>query len=72
LKQKYASYQEKIRNNLKARLPELETLSPSKQEAIMGILSFEYWDRLREHQSLSTAASIKAIVELLSSLLGSK
>jgi hypothetical protein len=38
----------------------------------MRILSFEYWDRLREHQSLSTAASIKAIVELLSSLLGSK
>ena len=72
LKQNYASYQEKIRNNLKARLPELETLSPSKQEAIIGILSFEYWDRLREHQSLSTADSIKSIIELLSSLLGSK
>lgn len=69
LKHNYAGYQDKMRADLMIWLPELETLSASKQEAVVGILSFEYWDRLRDHQSQTPAASIDAIVDLLNSLI---
>ena len=69
LNHNYAGYQDQMRANLKIWLPELETLSASKQEAVVGILSFEYWDRLRDHQSQTPAASIDAIVDLLNSLI---
>jgi AcrR family transcriptional regulator len=69
LKHNYAGYQDKMRADLKIWLPELEKLNASKQEAVVGILSFEYWDRLRDHQSQTPAACIDAIVDLLNSLI---
>lgn len=69
LNHNYAGYQDQMRANLKIWLPELETLSASKQEAVVGILSFEYWDRLRDHQSQTPTACIDAIVDLLNSLI---
>lgn len=65
----YARYQNQLRSDISSWLPELKQLSASKQEAIIGILSFEYWDRLRDHQSQSSTASIDLIIDLLSSLI---
>ncbi|MDG1813231.1 MAG: TetR/AcrR family transcriptional regulator [Porticoccaceae bacterium] len=69
LKHNYAGYQDEIRAFLKICLPEIENLNASKQEAIVGILSFEYWDRLRDHQYQTPTACIDAIVDLLNSLI---
>tara|TARA_B110000046_G_scaffold184877_1_gene224664 strand:+ start:4816 stop:5409 length:594 start_codon:yes stop_codon:yes gene_type:complete len=69
LTRNYAGYQNKLRADINIWLPELKTLCPSRLEAIMGILSFEYWDRLRDHQSQTPAASIDSIVDLLNSLI---
>ena len=69
LQQNYAGYQTRIRADILRSLPEIEQLSDNKKEAIVGFLSFEYWDRLRDHQSLSADASIALIGELLQALL---
>lgn len=69
LQQNYAIIQTKIRTDILRSLPEIEQLSNNKKEAILGILSFEYWDRLRDHQSLSAEASIDLISELLQGLI---
>ena len=69
LQRNYASYQTRIRADILRSLPEIEQLSDNKKEAIVGFLSFEYWDRLRDHQSLSADASIALIGELLQALL---
>ena len=69
LQQNYAIIQTKIRTDILRSLPEIEQLSNNKKEAILGILSFEYWDRLRDHQALSAEASIDLISELLQGLI---
>ena len=69
LQKNYAIIQTKIRTDILRSLPEIEQLSNNKKEAILGILSFEYWDRLRDHQSLSAEASIDLISELLQALI---
>ena len=69
LQQNYASYQTRIRTDILRSLPEIEQLSNNKKEAIIGVLSFEYWDRMREHQALSAEASINLISELLQGLI---
>ena len=69
LQQNYAIIQTKIRTDILRSLPEIEQLSNNKKEAILGILSFEYWDRLRDHQALSAEASIDLISELLQRLI---
>ena len=69
LQKNYAIIQTKIRTAILRSLPEIEQLSNNKKEAILGILSFEYWDRLRDHQSLSAEASIDLISELLQALI---
>ena len=69
LQQNYASYQGRIRADILRSLPEIEQLSCNKKEAIVGLLSFEYWDRLRDHQALSADASIALISELLQALI---
>ena len=69
LQKNYAIIQTKIRTDILRSLPEIEQLSNNKKEAILGILSFEYWDRLRDHQALSAEASIDLISELLQGLI---
>jgi AcrR family transcriptional regulator len=69
LQKNYASYQTRIRTYTLRSLPEIEQLSNNKKEAILGILSFEYWDRLREHQVLNAEASVDLISELLQGLI---
>lgn len=70
LQTNYARYQLKIRSDLDLRLPELSQLSPSKREAVDAIASFEFWDRLRDNQSMSIAASTDLVVEMLDTILG--
>jgi len=69
LQQNYATIQTRIRRDILRSLPEIEQLSDNKKEAIVGVLSFEYWDRLRDHQALSAEASIDLISELLQALI---
>jgi hypothetical protein len=71
LKQNYAKYQHKMRSDISRALPEIGQLSASRQEAIFAIMSFEYWDRLRDHQSLSTDDSAELLVGLLTDLIPS-
>lgn len=65
----YATIQTRIRRDILRSLPEIEQLSDNKKEAIVAVLSFEYWDRLRDHQALSAEASIDLISELLQALI---
>ncbi|MBT5388387.1 MAG: TetR family transcriptional regulator [Porticoccaceae bacterium] len=69
LKQNYAKYQNKMRSDIARALPEISRLSQSRQEAIFAIMSFEYWDRLRDHQSLSPEDSAALLIDLLESLI---
>ncbi len=69
LQQNYAKYQSTMRTDIGRALPEIGTLSQSQQEAIIGIMSFEYWDRLRDHQSLSIDDAKALVTELLQTLI---
>lgn len=69
LKQNYAKYQSKMRSDIARALPEISRLSQSRQEAIFAIMSFEYWDRLRDHQSLSPEDIAALLIDLLESLI---
>ncbi|MDG1165698.1 MAG: TetR/AcrR family transcriptional regulator [Porticoccaceae bacterium] len=69
LKQNYARYQSRMRADITRTLPEMAHLSSSRQEAIFGLMSFEYWDRLRDHQSLSAEGSAELLIDLLTSLI---
>jgi len=71
LKQNYAKHQSRMRTDISNALPEIGSLPVSQQEAIFGIMSFEYWDRLRDHQSLSIDDSRALITELLQALIPS-
>jgi AcrR family transcriptional regulator len=69
LRTNYARYQRGLRKDLDDWLPELKKLSRSKRQAVDAIASFEMWHRLRYHQGLSKASTIKLLVELLSELI---
>jgi AcrR family transcriptional regulator len=69
LKQNYAKYQSRMRADIVCALPEISQLPAHRQEAIFAIMSFEYWDRLRDHQSLSADHSAELLIELLNSLI---
>ncbi len=69
LKQNYAKYQRTMRNDIERALPEIAQLPAARQEAIFGIMSFEYWDRLRDHQALSADDSAELLIDLLKSLV---
>lgn len=69
LKQNYAKYQSQMRADIIRALPEVGQLPGPSQEAIFAIISFEYWDRLRDHQSLSTDESRELLIDLLKNLI---
>ncbi|NQX89998.1 MAG: TetR family transcriptional regulator [Halioglobus sp.] len=71
LRQQYARTQRQLRKDLDDWLPELGPLTAEKREMVDAITSFEYWNRLREHQSLSKKASIDLIARLLQSIIPS-
>jgi AcrR family transcriptional regulator len=69
LQKSYIAYQHQLRRDLDEWLPELESLTESKRQAVDGIASFEMWHRLRNIQSLDKTDSIKIIVEMLKALI---
>ena len=69
LSKNYGRYQRGLRKNLQDWLPELEGLDPSSREAVHGIASFEFWNRLRDHQGLSKKAAIEVVVKMLNGLV---
>jgi AcrR family transcriptional regulator len=72
LKHNYQHYQNQLRSNIYTSLPELNKLGNNIQEAVVAALSFEYWNRLRDHQSLSPEASISLLEDILNPLIGAK
>ena len=69
LQKSYIAYQHQLRKDLDEWLPELESLTESKRQAVDGIASFEMWHRLRNIQSLGKTDSIEIIVEMLEALI---
>ena len=69
LHENYARYQRALRNDNFDWLPELDSLPIALQHSIEAQLSFEHWDRLRDHQNLSADEAKAAIAETLARLL---
>jgi AcrR family transcriptional regulator len=68
LHQNYARYQRALRLDLEDWLPEAKTLGAAKITALEGLLSFEFWDRLRDHQNLNVNEAKSAIVDTIRAL----
>ena len=68
LHQNYARYQRALRLDLEDWLPEAKNLGATKMAALEGMLSFEFWDRLRDHQNLNASEAKNAIVETVRAL----
>jgi AcrR family transcriptional regulator len=69
LRRNHARNQRGLRKDLEDWLPELESLPRSGREAVDAVVSFEMWNRLREHQGLSRKASMEIVKGLLKSLI---
>ena len=69
LTQQYARNQRGLRKDLERWLPELRQVPDELREAIDGIASFEYWDRLRTEQGLGKKAATELVSNLLLGLL---
>lgn len=65
----YARNQRALRKDLDLWLPELSEVSEETREAIDGIASFEFWDRLRTEQGLGKKAASQLISNLVLALL---
>ncbi|MCH2190390.1 MAG: TetR/AcrR family transcriptional regulator [Gammaproteobacteria bacterium] len=68
LRDNYAKVNLFLRKDLNKRIPELNGVAKDTRELIDGLMSFEMWERLRDHQNLSREKSIHIIrrsVELL-------
>jgi len=69
LRKNYARYQRGLRKDLDDWLPELESLTRVKREAVDAVASAEMWLRLREQQGLSKKHAIEVIVDMLARLV---
>jgi AcrR family transcriptional regulator len=69
LRKQYARTQQQIRADLEDWLPELKALSGQEREMVDAVASFETWERLREHQSLSKKTSIDLVAALLRKII---
>ena len=65
LQEQYARVQRQLRRDLEDWLPELKGFGSQKREMVDAVVSFEYWNRLRENQGLSRKTSIKLVTGLL-------
>lgn len=69
LREQYARAQRQLRKDLNDWLPELQSLDAEEREMVDAVASFEFWNRLREHQGLSRKTSIRLTTELLRRIL---
>jgi AcrR family transcriptional regulator len=69
LREQYARAQRQLRKDLDDWLPELQALDAEQREMVDAIASFEYWNRLREHQGLNRKVCIRLITGVMRRLL---
>lgn len=65
LRANYARAQRNLRKDLLSWLPELTDLDRGERAAIEATISFEMWNRLRQHQNQGKKASIEIVTSLL-------
>ncbi|MVU82769.1 TetR family transcriptional regulator [Nocardia sp. ET3-3] len=58
-----------LRAHLRTHLPELDALEPAAREAAYAMCSWETWEVLRRHQSLSPAEARAAVTAVLTRML---
>jgi AcrR family transcriptional regulator len=61
LRDNYARVNSNLRKDLTKRIPELKEVNADTREIIDGLVSIEMWERLREHQKISLARSIRIV-----------
>jgi hypothetical protein len=61
-----------MRKDLDDWLPELKRLPSEEREMIDAIASFEYWNRLREHQGLNKKASTGLVTRLMQRIIANQ
>lgn len=69
LRNNYARINRGLRKDLDKRLPELKEVDADTREIIDGLASIEMWVRLRDHQKLSQARSIRIIQQSIELIL---
>jgi len=69
LRDNYARVNRFLKRDLTKRIPELRDVGPDSRELIDGLASIEMWERLRDHQKLSRAKSIRIIRRSLELIL---
>jgi AcrR family transcriptional regulator len=65
LREQYSRLQRQLRKDLDDWLPELKGLGTDARELVDAVASFEYWNRLREHQGLNKKTSVRLTTQLL-------
>ena len=65
LREQYIRTQRQLRKDLDDWLPELKKLALGERELVDSIASFEYWNRLREHQGLNKKTSTELVTRLM-------
>lgn len=71
LQDNYARVNRGLRKDLDKRIPELKETNADTREIIDGVSSIEMWVRLRDHQKLSQARSIRIIQQSIEVILRS-
>lgn len=69
LRDNYARVNRHLRKDLNKRIPELNEVGKDTRELIDGLMSFEMWERLRDHQKLSRTKSIRIIRQSIELIL---
>lgn len=69
LQDNYARVNRGLRTDLDKRIPELKEVNADTREIIDGVSSIEMWVRLRDHQKLSQARSIRIIQQSIEVIL---
>ena len=72
LREQYLRAQGQMRKDLDDWLPELKRLPSEEREMIDAIASFEYWNRLREHQGLNKKASTGLVTRLMQRIIANQ
>ena len=69
LQNNWARNQRRLRKHLEHWVPELQTLPDARREAVHAAASFDMWQRLRHHQSLSINDAREAMLTLMLGVL---
>ena len=72
LQNNWARNQHRLRKHLEKWVPELQTLPDARREAVHAAASFDIWQRLRHHQSLSISEAREAMLALMLGVLNNQ